>query len=77
MKKITQIPVLAPQLADGHKRMFGKILIVGGSVEFSVGYGASFEGLAALLAMLKRLGLRCQRRQYRQWLRRSLLSQFD
>jgi NAD(P)H-hydrate epimerase len=46
MKKITQIPVLAPRPADGHKGMFGKVLIVGGSVGFS---GApALAGKAAL-----------------------------
>ena len=46
MKKITQIPVLAPRPADGHKGMFGKILIIGGSMGFS---GApALAGKAAL-----------------------------
>lgn len=35
MKKITQIPVLAPRPREGHKGTFGKVLIVGGSVGFS------------------------------------------
>lgn len=46
MKKITQIPVLAPRPADGHKGTFGKILIVGGSVGF--GGAPALAGKAAL-----------------------------
>jgi NAD(P)H-hydrate epimerase len=46
MKQITQIPVLPPRPADGHKGMFGKILIIGGSMGFS---GApALAGKAAL-----------------------------
>jgi len=35
MQKITAIPKLNPRPADGHKGLFGKILIGGGSVGFS------------------------------------------
>jgi NAD(P)H-hydrate epimerase len=35
MQKITKIPKLKPRPVDGHKGLFGKILIVGGSVGFS------------------------------------------
>ncbi len=35
MQKITEIPKLKPRPVDGHKGLFGKILIVGGSVGFS------------------------------------------
>ncbi|MEN6307969.1 MAG: NAD(P)H-hydrate dehydratase [Anaerohalosphaeraceae bacterium] len=46
MQKITEIPKLPPRPADGHKGLFGKILIVGGSVGFS---GApALAGRAAL-----------------------------
>jgi ADP-dependent NAD(P)H-hydrate dehydratase len=46
MKTITQIPTLQPRPVDGHKGLFGKILIVGGSVGFS---GApALAGKAAL-----------------------------
>lgn len=46
MQHITEIPKLNPRPADGHKGLFGKILIVGGSVGFS---GApALAGRAAL-----------------------------
>jgi len=46
MQKITEIPKLNPRPVDGHKGLFGKILIVGGSVGFS---GApALAGRAAL-----------------------------
>jgi ADP-dependent NAD(P)H-hydrate dehydratase len=46
MKKITQIPVLAPRPSDSHKGTFGKVLIIGGSIGFS---GApALAGKAAL-----------------------------
>lgn len=46
MQKITEIPDLKPRPVDGHKGLFGKILIIGGSVGFS---GApALAGKAAL-----------------------------
>ncbi|MGH2270301.1 NAD(P)H-hydrate dehydratase [Anaerohalosphaeraceae bacterium U12dextr] len=46
MQKITAIPKLTPRPADGHKGLFGKILIVGGAVGFSG--AAALAGRAAL-----------------------------
>jgi NAD(P)H-hydrate epimerase len=54
MKTITQIPVLQPRPVDGHKGLFGKILIVGGSVGFS---GA--PALAGRAALRSGAGLVC------------------
>ncbi len=54
MRTITQIPELQSRPVDGHKGLFGKILIVGGSVGFS---GA--PALAGRAALRSGAGLVC------------------
>ena len=47
------------------------------AVPTSVGYGANFGGLSALLSMLEFLRQRDQRGEYRQWIRCRISGQYD